>query len=909
QEGEVSDDEQFEIPNKVPRVPSFKSKDGTVWKQHYPPKAVRTRQCNIVTHLPGVKPCAREAKTPIECWSLFFDDDTLNVILENTNLYINKCSKNYSRERSAKPTDIIEIKALIGLLYLGGVLKSARLCTDELWDRNGCGVERTTCVGTVRKNKRELPKEFVETKRRPVGSSIFGFQEDTTIVSFVPKKGKNVILASSMHHDDTIDSSTGDKNKPEIVTFYNSTKGGVDVVDKLCAAYDVARNTRRWPMVILYALLNIAGINSQVIYIFNNQMKNSVRRMYLKELAIGLTVDHLKRRAALTNLPREVREKRQEVAGTLFQHIKADQFPVGTRKRVRSSRNIDPNQEDLRTTHLENQRKRIQRRNWLNDCPKLRLLGHANLSSTYVKRFMYRLLPPGTALFVILNVWKLSIPNVVVYINKNIVSQRHDLKMAGEPVNVIECALQKLIEVTDESKTLKNVLKEDIRKSVRFLPDLSVKKFKVVIRGLDQKIDPHMIQQDLADLGFRALRVVLMHSFRTRLPLPMFLVELEDGAAARDVLNLKSLLYFKVVVEDYRGRKLPPQCSRCQQYFHTAGSCRAPPSCRQCASKHLTKDCAVSRDTPPVCVNCNGPHRANYRGCPHYKALLAKKDGATRPPKPPQKAPPQPRPSASVSASRTSMRTLHPAPAQKPGPPPPAPKVRAPEEAPTQSTFAQVTARGTKRVKQSQQARVTDAPPPPKEQRPDRPRREGRTSRRGENLKPLSPPKSQVKKAATSSRSNPPSAREPGRPGTRCLCFKCPAHDSAPCVNPHESWETEQFVRLLQGINPQLTFRALMNGLTEMTRRLNARPSLSTFPGAVRSSCSNQQEGVNKHRRDYMLATVITKCTEISVAALKDSKTQRRDKFTSRLSEARIKVIKVSPSLLQRYQSVTRMDS
>ncbi|PSN44617.1 hypothetical protein C0J52_19779 [Blattella germanica] len=49
QESEVSDDEQFEIPIKVP---SFKSKDGTVWKQHYPPKAVRTRQCNIVTHLP-----------------------------------------------------------------------------------------------------------------------------------------------------------------------------------------------------------------------------------------------------------------------------------------------------------------------------------------------------------------------------------------------------------------------------------------------------------------------------------------------------------------------------------------------------------------------------------------------------------------------------------------------------------------------------------------------------------------------------------------------------------------------------------------------------------------------------------------------------------------------------------------
>lgn len=84
---------------------------------------------------------------------------------------------------------------------------------------------------------------------------------------------------------------------------------------------------------VMYALLNIAGINSQVICIFNNQKENSVHRKYVKELAVGLTDDHLKRRAALTNLPREVRERGQEVAGTSFQHVKADQFPEGTRKR------------------------------------------------------------------------------------------------------------------------------------------------------------------------------------------------------------------------------------------------------------------------------------------------------------------------------------------------------------------------------------------------------------------------------------------------------------------------------------------------------------------------------------------------------------------------------------------------
>lgn len=68
-----------------------------------------------------------------------------------------------------------------------------------------------TYVGTVRKNKRELPSEFVNTKSRPDLSSIFGYQETTTILSYVPRKGRNVIIASSMHHDGTIDPDTGDK--------------------------------------------------------------------------------------------------------------------------------------------------------------------------------------------------------------------------------------------------------------------------------------------------------------------------------------------------------------------------------------------------------------------------------------------------------------------------------------------------------------------------------------------------------------------------------------------------------------------------------------------------------------------------------------------------------------------------
>lgn len=93
---------------------------------------------------------------------------------------------------------------------------------------------RLTSAGTVRKNKRQIPESFIRTNRQP-NSSLFGFQKDNTLVSYT---------ISAMHHDNSIDESTEEKQKPEMITFYNSTKAGVDVVDKLSANYNFSRNSK-----------------------------------------------------------------------------------------------------------------------------------------------------------------------------------------------------------------------------------------------------------------------------------------------------------------------------------------------------------------------------------------------------------------------------------------------------------------------------------------------------------------------------------------------------------------------------------------------------------------------------------------------------------------------------------------
>lgn len=141
---------------------------------------------------------------------------------------------------------------------------SVELCT-RLLDEH-----KLTLLGTIRKNKRQLPIEFVHGLNRPIPSSIFAFKENCTIVSYVPKPKKKLLLLSSMHDIDAVDKDSG---KPIMILEYNYMKIGVDMVDQLSANYNVARNTRRWPQVIFYALLNTSGINAYVIYNCNKKMK------------------------------------------------------------------------------------------------------------------------------------------------------------------------------------------------------------------------------------------------------------------------------------------------------------------------------------------------------------------------------------------------------------------------------------------------------------------------------------------------------------------------------------------------------------------------------------------------------------------------------------------------------------
>lgn len=120
------------------------------------------------------------------------------------------------------------------------------------------------------------------------------------MTSYIPRPNKNVILVSTMYSDDANDATTGVALKPEVITYYNTHKYGVDIADQMCATYSVQRNTQRWPMMVFFRLLNISGINSQIIYL-GNQLESMPRRVFLKTLAHELTIGEIQRRSQITS--------------------------------------------------------------------------------------------------------------------------------------------------------------------------------------------------------------------------------------------------------------------------------------------------------------------------------------------------------------------------------------------------------------------------------------------------------------------------------------------------------------------------------------------------------------------------------------------------------------------------------
>ena len=105
--------------------------------------------------------------------------------------------------------------------------------------------KKTTILGTIRKQQREVPNtESLMKDKLSHDSEIFSSPSNCSLTVYKAKKKKIVCILSSTHKHVKVDESHK-KKLPETVQYYNKSKVGVDVLNQM-ARYHTCK--RRWPV-------------------------------------------------------------------------------------------------------------------------------------------------------------------------------------------------------------------------------------------------------------------------------------------------------------------------------------------------------------------------------------------------------------------------------------------------------------------------------------------------------------------------------------------------------------------------------------------------------------------------------------------------------------------------------------
>jgi hypothetical protein len=145
---------------------------------------------------------------------------------------------------------------------------------------------KTTLVGTIRSNRREIPPKAKDIKGRKKGDTQHFTCEKMTLCSFWDKKSRPVLLLSSMHRAQPYLK----EGKSDIVQCYNETKSGVDNFDKLIRTYRSQRKCRRWPYALFFMMADAACIAAMRFPAFTTESHYNFKKELAKELCWPLIV-------------------------------------------------------------------------------------------------------------------------------------------------------------------------------------------------------------------------------------------------------------------------------------------------------------------------------------------------------------------------------------------------------------------------------------------------------------------------------------------------------------------------------------------------------------------------------------------------------------------------------------------
>ncbi|EFN82711.1 PiggyBac transposable element-derived protein 4, partial [Harpegnathos saltator] len=127
--------------------------------------------------------------------------------------------------------------------------------------------EKTNAFGTVRKNRKDMPKMEEKLKGGECTN-----RSTHNLLALKWRDKKDVWMLSTSHSDDFVETKkinyqTGEpKRKPKCVADYNALMGAVDKIDMILSSLHCVRKSTKWYKKYFFHLLDLAIYNAYILY-------------------------------------------------------------------------------------------------------------------------------------------------------------------------------------------------------------------------------------------------------------------------------------------------------------------------------------------------------------------------------------------------------------------------------------------------------------------------------------------------------------------------------------------------------------------------------------------------------------------------------------------------------------------
>lgn len=127
-----------------------------------------------------------------------------------------------------------------------------------------------------------------------LASTMFAFESDCTLVSYITHQNINVNLISIIHRDDSVSHKSG---KPKMIHIIKQKEEWVPLISFVHnTTVPIMQDDGQW------SLMNVTAINANIIFVSNNSNNKPNCRELLEQLSLDLLVDFQKRRVTCNTL-------------------------------------------------------------------------------------------------------------------------------------------------------------------------------------------------------------------------------------------------------------------------------------------------------------------------------------------------------------------------------------------------------------------------------------------------------------------------------------------------------------------------------------------------------------------------------------------------------------------------------